>query len=109
MEHSEGNTAVSTATPTPEAVTPTPTPTTETTSYEGGGDVSEKLGLIPIMMLGLTTASLVYSIYYYRNSLREIKKGSALSKVKADVDALRDRLDSLVSKKSKKTRNGSFA
>ena len=67
----------------------------------GNVDSSDELGLIPVMMLGLLTASLVYSIFYYRNSLKDIKKGSSVSKVKADVDALRTRLDNLTKKKTR--------
>jgi hypothetical protein len=87
----------------PAPIVETP-PTPPTPSLEEGGNVidsSAKLGLIPLMMLGLVTASLVYSIYYYRNALRDIKKGSSVAKVREDVDALRNRLDNLTKKKTR--------
>ena len=49
--------------------TPTPTPSIETTPQMATGgmtDSTQKLGWVAIMMLGLTSASLVYSIFYKR-------------------------------------------
>ena len=56
-------------------------PTTSEVSMQSGGSVSgEKLSLLAIMMLGLTTASLIYSIHYYRKKVESLKRGEFQAK-----------------------------
>ena len=78
------------ATPSTEA-----TPNVETSSMESGGEMydgSKKLGFIGIMLLGLTTASLIYSIYYYRKNVESLKKGQLeLKQIKQDIDAMKQK------------------
>jgi len=65
-------------------------------NFESGGatyDSSKKLGWLAIMMLGLTTASLIYSIHYYRKKVESLKRGEfQLKQMKQDIDALKQKL-----------------
>lgn len=65
-------------------------------NFESGGatyDGSKKLGWLAIMMLGLTTASLIYSIHYYRKKVESLKRGEfQLKQMKQDIDALKQKL-----------------
>jgi hypothetical protein len=84
-------------------------PTTSEVSMESGGSVSgEKLSLLAIMMLGLTTASLIYSIHYYRKKVESLKRGEfQLKKMKEDIDALKRKLTN--TNKGNRTRYGRMA
>ena len=88
--------------------TPTPTPSAEpTTEMAVGGttDSTPKLGWVAIMMLGLTSASLIYSIFYYRRRLDALKKGDSkmISQLKSDMQEMKSKIDTLT---GNKTRNG---
>ena len=61
MEENVTQNASPEATPNVE----TPQPTNEVSMQSGGSVSGEKLSWLAIMMLGLTTASLIYSIHYY--------------------------------------------
>tara|TARA_R110001632_G_scaffold105389_1_gene214722 strand:+ start:1055 stop:1369 length:315 start_codon:yes stop_codon:yes gene_type:complete len=86
----------------------TPTPSIETTPQMATGgmtDSTQKLGWVAIMMLGLTSASLVYSIFYYRRRLEALKKGDnkMISQLKSDMQEMKNNIDTLM---GNKTRNG---
>lgn len=87
-----------------------PTPTVEATPMESGGmsDSSPKLGWVAIMMLGLTSASLIYSIFYYRKRLEALRKGDnkMISQMKSDLEEMKSKLDTLT---GNKVRNGRLA
>jgi len=86
------------------------TPTVEATPMESGGmaDSSPKLGWVAIMMLGLTSASLIYSIFYYRKRLEALRKGDnkMISQMKSDLEEMKSKLDTLT---GNKVRNGRLA
>ena len=88
--------------------TPTPTPSAEpTTEMAVGGatDSTPKLGWVAIMMLGLTSASLIYSIFYYRRRLDALKKGDnkMIGQLQSDMQEMKSKIDTLT---GNKTRNG---
>ena len=88
--------------------TPTPTPSTEpTTEMAVGGatDSTPKLGWVAIMMLGLTSASLIYSIFYYRRRLDALKKGDnkMIGQLQSDMQEMKNKIDTLT---GNRTRNG---
>jgi hypothetical protein len=63
----------------------------------GATDSGGKLGMVAIMMLGLTTASLIYSIYYYRKRLEALKKGDSeiVVQLKKDMEELKGKINTL--------------
>ena len=71
----------------------------------GMTDSTQKLGWVAIMMLGLTSASLVYSIFYYRRRLEALKKGDnkMISQLKSDMQEMKNKIDTLM---GNRTRNG---
>tara|TARA_B110000908_G_C9872246_1_gene278860 strand:+ start:32 stop:358 length:327 start_codon:yes stop_codon:yes gene_type:complete len=88
--------------------TPTPTPSAEpTTEMAVGGatDSTPKLGWVAIMMLGLTSASLIYSIFYYRRRLDALKKGDnkMIGQLQSDMQEMKNKIDTLT---GNRTRNG---
>lgn len=99
---------------TPEIPQSIPTPTSPTSNsepsftMEGGGvsDSGQKLGWIPIMMLGLASASLIYSIFYYRRRLDALKKGEnkIVSQLQSDMSEMQDKIDTLMGKRIKNAR-----
>jgi len=100
-----------TVTPAP-ASTPTveATPKVEATPMAMGGvsDSSPKLGWVAIMMLGLTSASLIYSIFYYRRRLEALKKGDSkiVMQLQSDMQEMKSKIDTLT---GNKVRNGRLA
>ena len=93
--------------------TPTSTPTTSvepTLEMATGGatDSTPKLGWVAIMMLGLTSASLIYSIFYYRRRLDALKKGDnkMIGQLKSDMQEMKSKIDTLT---GNRTRNGRLA
>ena len=101
------NTTSETATTPPQATTE-PTNTMEATpQMETGGmtDRSSKLGWVAIMMLGLTSASLIYSIFYYRRRLELLRKGDnkMVAQLKNDMEEMKSKIDTLT---GNKVRNG---
>jgi len=93
------------STPTVEA-----TPTVEPTTMAMGGvtDSSQKLGWVAIMMLGLTSASLIYSIFYYRRRLEALKKGDSkiVMQLQSDMKEMKGKIDKLTGNRQ---RNGRLA
>jgi hypothetical protein len=88
--------------------TPTPTPTVEPTiemATGGSTDSTSKLGWVAIMMLGLTSASLIYSIFYYRRRLDALKKGDnkMIGQLQSDMQEMKNKMDTLT---GNRTRNG---
>ena len=88
--------------------TPPPTPSAEpTTEMAVGGatDSTSKLGWVAIMMLGLTSASLIYSIFYYRRRLDALKKGDnkMIGQLQSDMQEMKNKIDTLT---GNRTRNG---
>lgn len=85
----------------------------ETQSAEGVPsnftDDNSKLGWIGIMLLGLTTASLIYSIFYYRRRMQHLEKGEnkLIQELRTDVDEINDKLSTLSG--GKKVQYGRFA
>ena len=79
------------------------TPTTEAPmSMEMGGvSDSPKLGWVAIMMLGLTSASLIYSIFYYRKRLEALKNGDnkMIAELKNDMQEMKNKIDTLTGNK----------
>jgi hypothetical protein len=86
------------------------TPSVEATPMAMGGvsDSSPQLGWVAIMMLGLTSASLIYSIFYYRRRLESLRKGegSAITQLKSDMQEMKNKIDKLT---GNKVRNGRLA
>ncbi len=75
---------------------------TEPISMEmGGASDSSKLGWVAIMMLGLTSASLIYSIFYYRKRLEALKKGDnkMIAQLKSDMQEMKNKIDTLTGNK----------
>jgi hypothetical protein len=93
------------STPTVEA-----TPSVEATTMATGGvtDSTQKLGWVAIMMLGLTSASLIYSIFYYRRRLESLKKGDSkiVMQLQSDMKEMKDKIDKLTGNRQ---RNGRLA
>jgi len=79
------------------------TPTTEAPISMETGGVSEspKLGWVAIMMLGLTSASLIYSIFYYRKRLEALKNGDnkMIAELKRDMQEMKNKIDTLTGNK----------
>ncbi len=71
-------------------------------------DSNNKLGWVGIMLLGLTTASLIYSIFYYRKRMEHLEKGEnkLIQDLRNDVDEIKQKLGTL---SGNKTRYGRFA
>ena len=92
------------------ATAPASTPTVEATPMAMGGvsDSSPKLGWVAIMMLGLTSASLIYSIFYYRRRLEALKKGDSkiVMQLQSDMQEMKSKIDTLT---GNKVRNGRLA
>ncbi len=92
------------------APAPASTPTVEATPMAMGGvsDSSSKLGWVAIMMLGLTSASLIYSIFYYRRRLEALKKGDSkiVIQLQSDMQEMKSKIDTLT---GNKVRNGRLA
>lgn len=86
------------------------TPTTEAPmSMEMGGvSDSPKLGWVAIMMLGLTSASLIYSIFYYRKRLEALKNGDnkMIAELKRDMQEMKSKIDTLTGNKVRYGRLG---
>jgi len=86
------------------------TSTVDTTSMATGGvtDSTQKLGWVAIMMLGLTSASLIYSIFYYRRRLEALKKGDSkiVTQLQSDMQEMKSKIDTLT---GNKVRNGRLA
>jgi len=97
-------------TPTTEMQGTEATPTTEApTSMEMGGvSDSPKLGWVAIMMLGLTSASLIYSIFYYRKRLEALKNGDnkMIAELKRDMQEMKSKIDRLTGNKVRYGRLG---
>ena len=72
-------------------------------------DDNSKLGWIGIMLLGLTTASLIYSIFYYRKRMQHLEKGEnkLIQQLRQDVDEIKEKLGTLSG--GKKVQYGRFA
>ena len=85
----------------------------ETQSEEGMPtnftDDNSKLGWVGIMLLGLTTASLIYSIFYYRKRMKHLEKGEnkLIQELRNDIDEINEKLSSLSG--GKKVQYGRFA
>lgn len=83
----------------------TPISTESPITMETGGISNEgkDLGWVAIMMLGLVSASLIYSIFYYRKRLDALKNGdnSAISQLQTDVNEIQEKIDILTGKKVK--------
>ena len=86
------------------------TPTTQAPmSMEMGGvSDSPKLGWVAIMMLGLTSASLIYSIFYYRKRLEALKNGDnkMIAELKRDMQEMKSKIDTLTGNKVRYGRLG---
>jgi len=67
----------------------------------GGVSDSPKLGWVAIMMLGLTSASLIYSIFYYRKRLEALKNGDnkMIAELKNDMQEMKNKIDTLTGNK----------
>lgn len=102
----EDNTLASAETP----ASVEPTQTTEITSMATGGatESTPKLGWVAIMMLGLTSASLIYSIFYYRRRLEALKKGDnkIITQLQSDMEEMKSKIDKLTGNRQ---RNGRLA
>lgn len=66
------------------------------------------LGWVAIMMLGLTGASLIYSIFYYKKRLENLKRfdNTLISGIKSDIEQMKGKIDLLT---RKTMRNGKLA
>lgn len=86
------------------------TSTIEATPMASGGMTNQgsKLGWVAIMMLGLTSASLIYSIFYYRRRLEALKKGDSkiVTQLQSDMQEMKSKIDTLT---GNKVRNGRLA
>ena len=102
----EDNTLASAEAP----VTTETTSAVDTTSMATGGatESTQKLGWVAIMMLGLTSASLIYSIFYYRRRLEALKKGDGkiVMQLQSDMKEMKSKIDTLT---GNKVRNGRLA
>jgi hypothetical protein len=100
MEDTTITNGATTGTPEPVAQTP---PATPPTSMQDGGmsDSGQKLGWVAIMMLGLASASLIYSIFYYKRRLEALKNGDnkMIAQLQADMDEMKSKIDSLTGKR----------
>ncbi len=101
----EENTSIGEAS---SSVTETSTPVVDTTtpSMETGGSVNgggDKLGWVGIMMLGLASASLIYSIFYYKKRLEALKNGDnkAIAQMQGDLNEMKSKIDTLTGKKTR--------
>jgi hypothetical protein len=104
MEENVTQNASTEATPNVE----TSQPTNEVSMQNGGSVSGDKLSWLAIMMLGLTTASLIYSIHYYRKKVESLKRGEfQLKKMKQDIDALKSKLTN--TNRGNRTRYGRLA
>lgn len=88
------------------------TQTPEIPSFDQGGSVGSssllKFSFIEIFMLGLSTASLIYSIHYYRLKLnqRQNSEMREISKISSDVQKLKKQLEKVES--TNRTKNGNI-
>lgn len=75
---------------------------------DGGMPSNSDLGWVAIMMLGLTGASLIYSIFYYKKRLENLKRfdDTLISGIKNDIEQMKGKIDSLT---GKRVRNGRLA
>lgn len=108
----EENTALAEAKNIVATETASAQPTTtdnSSVSMETGGVTNDSgnLGYVAIMMLGLASASLIYSIFYYKRRLDALKNGDnkAISQLQSDLKELQDKMNKLT---GKKTRNATF-
>ena len=79
----------------------TPTAEAPMSMEMGGVSDSPKLGWVAIMMLGLTSASLIYSIFYYRKRLEALKNGDnkMIAELKNDMQEMKNKIDTLTGNK----------
>tara|TARA_Y100000114_G_C11762224_1_gene330480 strand:- start:4486 stop:4794 length:309 start_codon:yes stop_codon:yes gene_type:complete len=70
---------------------------------------SQNLGMVGILMLGLASASLIYSIFYYRKRMQNLKKGEnqLVQELRKDVEEIKQKLGTLGG--VNKTQYGRFA
>lgn len=91
-----------------EATPSTETNLTDTPSMESGGAIGsgQKLGWVAIMMLGLTSASLIYSIFYYKRRLEALKNGDnkMIAQLQSDMQEMKNKVDSLTGKRTRNAR-----
>lgn len=83
-------------------------PSAEMVSMQTGGttDSGQKLGWVAIMMLGLASASLIYSIFYYKRRLEALKNGDnkMIAQLQSDMQEMKSKIDSLTGKRTRNAR-----
>ena len=86
-----------TTTPQVQSTETMPTSEAPISMQSGGKSDSAKLGWVTIMMLGLTSASLIYSIFYYRKRLEALKNGDnkIIVQLKKDMEEMKSKIDKL--------------
>lgn len=81
-----------------------PQPNAQPVSMASGGmsDSGQKLGWVAIMMLGLASASLIYSIFYYKRRLEALKNGDnkMIAQLQNDMQEMKNKIDSLTGKRT---------
>jgi hypothetical protein len=79
-------------------------PSVQPVSMASGGmaDGGQKLGWVAIMMLGLASASLIYSIFYYKRRLEALKNGDnkMIAQLQADMQEMKSKIDTLTGKRT---------
>lgn len=77
---------------------------TQPVSMSTGGvaDGGQKLGWVAIMMLGLASASLIYSIFYYKRRLEALKNGDnkMIAQLQSDMQEMKSKIDTLTGKRT---------
>ena len=94
MENNTTTTEIQGTEPTPSAEAPI-------TMEMGGVSDSPKLGWVAIMKLGLTGASLIYSIFYYRKRLEMLRTGDnkMIAELTRDMQEMKSKIDTLTGNK----------
>ena len=79
----------------------TPTAEAPMSMEMGGVSDSPKLGWVAIMMLGLTSASVIYSIFDYRKRLEALKNGDnkMIAELKRYMQEMKSKIDTLTGNK----------